>query len=358
MGLPEISIKFIRKAKTFIKRSSRGMVLLILHDDTREQSLTAYEKWDEVEADDWTEKNYDYLRMVFLGEPRTVVAVRAEMKDDAADTAETIALFETLNYDWLAYPECTPEAASAIADYIKKARADKKKVKAVLPDTAADHEGIVNFAMTGISVVWEGSKEVKEYTTAEYAARIAGVLAGLTLSVSSTYYVLDEIVDLEMVKSPDKEIDAGKLVIIYDGEKYKIGRGVTSLTTVTEEQPEDFKKIKIVEGSDLIRTDIITTFEDEFVGKVPNTYDNKQVFIGAVNEYFKNLEGTVLNGSHENYIEVDAAANEAYLKSRGKDTGSMTIQQIREANTGSYLFVCGQVTMLDAMEDLQLNISM
>lgn len=358
MGLPEISIKFIHKAKTFIRRSSRGMVLLVLHDDTGNQSLTPYEKLDEVEEGDWSEKNYDYLRMVFLGEPRTVVAVRAEMKEGVVDAAETIALFEALNYDWLAYPECTPEAASAIADYIKKARAEKKKVKAVLPDTAADHEGIVNFAMTGISVVWEGSKEVKEYTTAEYAARIAGVLAGLTLSVSSTYYVLDEIVDLDMAKSPDREIDAGKLVIIYDGEKYKIGRGVTSLTAVTEEQPEDFKKIKIVEGSDLIRTDIITTFEDEFVGKVPNTYDNKQVFIGAVNEYFKNLEGTVLNGSHENYIEVDAAANEAYLKSMGSDTGSMTAQQIREANTGSYLFVCGQVAMLDAMEDLQLNISM
>lgn len=357
MGLPEISIKFIHKAKTFIKRSSRGMVLLLLHDDVKDQKLTPYEKWDEVEESDWSEKNYDYLRMVFLGGPRTVVAVRAEMQEGAADMKKTVALFETLNYDWLAYPECTPESAAAIVDYIKKARADKKKVKAVLPDIAADHEGIVNFAMTGIAVAWEGCKEIKEYTTAEYSARIAGLLAGLSLSVSSTYYVLDEIVDIDLVQSPDEEIDKGKLVIIYDGEKYKIGRGVTSLTTVTEEQPEDFKKIKIVEGADLIRTDIITTFEDEFVGKISNTYDNKQVFIGAVNEYFKNLEGTVLNGSHENYVEVDAAANEAYLKGRDEDTGAMTVQEIREANTGSFLFVCGQVAMLDAMEDLKLNIN-
>lgn len=207
-------------------------------------------------------------------------------------------------------------------------------------------------------LLWEGSKEIKEYTTAEYSARIAGMLAGLSLSVSSTYYVLDEIVDLDLLQSPDEEIDKGKLVIIYDGEKYKIGRGVTSLTTVTEEQPEDFKKIKIVEGADLIQTDIITTFEDEFVGKVPNTYDNKQVFIGAVNEYFWNLEGTVLNGSHENYVEIDVAANEEYLKKMGKDTSEMTVQEIREANTGSYLFLCGQVAMLDAMEDLKMNINM
>lgn len=358
MGLPEISIRFIHKARTAIRRSSRGMVLLILHDDTKEQTLTPYEKWDEVDSGDWTEKNYDYLRMVFLGEPRVVIAVRAVVQDGAAVMDDTISLFENLNYDWLAYPECTPESGTALAAYIKKARQAKKKVKAVLPEVAADNEGIVNFTMSGISVVWEDSGKVKEYTTAEYTARIAGLLAGLSLSVSSTYYVLDEIVDLDIIEKPDLAIDEGKLIIIYDGEKYKIGRGVTSLTTVTEEHPEDFKKIKIVEGADLIRTDIISTFEDDFVGKVPNTYDNKQVFIGAVNGYFQELAGTVLNGSHGNYVEVDVAANEEYLKRRGIDTSAMTVQQLKEANTGSYLFVCGQVAMLDAMEDLQLNLSM
>lgn len=43
-------------------------------------------------------------------------------------------------------------------------------------------------------------------------------------------------------------MDAGKLVVVFDGEKYKLGRGVTSLTSITEERPEDLKKIKIVEG--------------------------------------------------------------------------------------------------------------
>ncbi len=334
------------------------MVLLILQDETKGQRLTAYEKWDEVESGDWEEKNYDYLHMAFLGGPRTVIAVRAIMEDGAADTARTINLFKEMNYDWLAYPECTPEAAGAIASYIKEAREAKKKVKAVLPCTAADHEGVVNFAMGGISIVWDGAKAVKEYTTAEYTARVAGILAGLPLTVSSTYYVLDEIVDIDRLEDPGKDIDEGKLTIIYDGEKFKIGRGVTSLTTVTEEHPEDFKKIKITEGSDIIRTDIISTFEDDFVGKVPNTYDNKQVFVGAVNEYFGELAGSVLNGSHENYIEIDVAANEAYLKSRDEDTSEMTEQEILEANTGSHLFVCGNVAMLDAMEDLHLNISM
>lgn len=358
MGLPEISVNFSRKARTFIKRSSRGLVLIILKDSTKNQPMTGYESLDDVNRDDWTEKNYDYLKMAFSGEPKAVIAVRAVVRENLTDIQETINLFETLNYDWLAFPEVTGEEVRVLADYVKNARKKKKKVKAVLPNCPADSPGIVNFVMAGITVVWEESREIKEYTTAEYTARIAGILAGLSLTVSSTYYVLPEIVDLELLADPDKQIDEGKMIIIYDGEKYKIGRGVTSLNTVTEENPEDFKKIKIVEGADLIKTDIITTFEDEFVGKVANTYDNKQVFIGAVNEYFAKLSDSVLNGSQENYIEIDAAANEKYLKEKDIDTSGMTVQQLKEGNTGSYLFVCGQVSMLDAMEDLLLNLRM
>lgn len=358
MGLPEIMVTFSHKAKTFIRRSSRGMVLLILKDETQVQPMTPYESLDDIVADDWSPKNYDYLKMVMLGEPSVVVAVRAVQQDGATNIQETIKLFKQWNFDWLAYPECTPDEATAIVSYIKKSRKDQKKVKAVLANVEADSEGIVNLAATDISVVWDGTTMARSYTTAEYTARIAGILAGLPLTRSSTYYVLDEIVDIGEIVKPDEEIDAGKLIIIYDGEKYKIGRGVTSLTTISDECPEDFKKIKIVEGADMIRTDIRTTFEDDFVGKVNNTYDNKQVFCGAVNEYFADLVGTVLNGSHENYIEVDAAANEKYLHDRNVDTSTMTVQAIKEANTGSYLFATGQVAMLDAMEDLHLKLSM
>lgn len=357
MGLPEIMITFSHKAKTLIKRSSRGMVLLILKDNTKEQPLTPYESIEDVNVEEWEEKNYDYLRMAFAGEPNAVIAVRA-VQTEGATMKNTITLFENLNYDWLAFPECTSEDAQTLADYIKEARTNRKKVKAVLPNMPADHEGIVNFVMENLSVVWEGSTEVKQYTAAEYTARIAGILAGLSLTVSSTYHMLDEIVDLELIPNPDEAIDEGKLIIIYDGEKFKIGRGVTSLTTVKEGQPEDFKKIKIVEGADLIKTDIISTFEDDFIGKVNNTYDNKQVFIGAVNEYFKDLEGTVLNGGQDNYVEIDIAANKEYLEKKYVDTSKMTVQQLKEANTGSTLFVTGQVSMLDAMEDLKLNLIM
>ena len=166
------------------------------------------------------------------------------------------------------------------------------------------------------------------------------------------------MVDAKLPADAGAEVDAGKLVVVFDGEKYKLGRGVTSLTSITEERPEDLKKIKIVEGMDVIIHDIYTTFEDEYVGKVVNSYDNKQMFVGAVNDYLKKMEGSVLDETGDNFVEVDLEANREYLKRQGIDTEEMTDTQIREANTGSYLFLTGACRFLDAMEDLTLKMNM
>ena len=74
---------------------------------------------------------------------------------------------------------------------VKTMRDSKRmKVKAVLPNIAADHEGIINFT-TGDIVVGD-----KTYTAGQYCSRIAGILAGTPLNVSSTYFVLSEVDDV------------------------------------------------------------------------------------------------------------------------------------------------------------------
>ena len=183
-------------------------------------------------------------------------------------------------------------------------------------------------------------------------------MAGLPLSQSCTYYELEEIVDAQLAADADAEIDSGKLIVIFDGEKYKLGRGVTSLVTVSDTNPEDFKKIKIVEGMDVITYDIQSTFMDTYVGKVANSYDNKQIFVGAVNDYLRQLLNTVLDGEGENYVKVSAEGNREYLEEKGTDTSEMTYQELLEANTGPWLYLEGTCSFLDAMEDMDLKMYM
>ena len=358
MGLPEIRITFQRKASAAIRQGSRGLVAVILDDVTKDQFLTPYTRWQEVTEEDWAEESFQALKLVFQGSPQRVVAVRLLKTEEAADLKGTLDAILPLNMDYLAYPGFTAEDRETVKNFIATAHLDGKKVKAVVPDYDADDPHIINCTTPSVTVKWPEDEEPVGYTGAQYCCRIAGILAGLPLTQSCTYYELTEVVDAELAADPDGEIDAGRLIIVYDGEKYKLGRGVTSLTTVSEATPEDLKKIKIVEGMDVIRYDIYSTFEDVYVGKVPNSYDNKQIFVGAVNDYFRQLYGSVLDGNEENYVQVSAEGNRKYLEEKGIDTSEMTEQELLEANTGSWVFLEGRCRLLDAMEDLELTMDM
>lgn len=358
MGLPEILISFMQRANTAVRAGSRGLAVVLLEDDTKEQFLNPYRRSREVKETDWSKDNVKLLQLVFKGGPQKVLAVRMLKKEGAADLAGTLKEISSLNADYLAYPGYTAGDKEAVMKFIHEAHEKGRKVKAVLPQCPADDEHVVNFATQSVTVRWEDTEEIETLSCARYCCRIAGILSGLPLTQSSTYFVLDEVVDASREEDPDAAVDEGKLIIIFDGEKYKIARGVTSLTTVKEPKTEDLKKIKIVEGMDVLMHDIYTTFENDYTGRVANSYDNKQMFAGAVRDYFTKMGGSILDAQAENYVEIDAAQNRIYLEEKGIDTTDMTEQELKEANTGSWMFLTGKVKFLDAAEDLRLPIYM
>ncbi|QEK11694.1 phage tail sheath protein [Crassaminicella thermophila] len=353
MGLPEILIEFKTQGTTAIQRSARGIVALILKDDTNATFDTkVYTEIDEIDANDWTATNKDYIEKTFLGIPSKVIVER--IATAATDYNTALGRLKNKKWNYLAIPGLQTADVTNIATWIKTERDNNKKTfKAVLPNHTGDHEGIINFATDNIKV------GETTYTTAEYCCRIAGILAGLPFSRSSTYYALTEVESITESVDPSGDIDAGKLILINDGEKIKIGRGVNSLTTTTATKGEEFKKIKIVEGVDLVRDDIRDTFDSEYVGKVVNIYDNKVLFLAAVNAYFGELERIdVLDSSYDNKAEIDIIAQKLYLQGKGIDINSLKEQEIKEYNTGSKVFAKAQVKFSDAMEDLSFTVFM
>ena len=150
-----------------------------------------------------------------------------------------------------------------------------------------------------------------------------------------------------------------EIILINDGSKIKIGRGVNSLTTVSKPKTEDMKKIKIIEAMDMVRDDIHTTFEDNYVGQVPNTYDNKIIFLSSVNLYFSRLQKEeIMDKSYDCYAEIDVNKHMEILSDRGIDIDTLSEQQIKETNTGSNVYATGKVQFVDAMEDLDLKLFM
>ena len=354
MGLPEIIIEFKTKAETAVRRSENGIVAVILADESKSGDEFASYKYN-FEADivkaHWSAKNLDYLNKVFMGTPHRVIVERVA---SSADYDTALARLKNKQWNWLCVPGIADEDVSKIKDWIIAQRAAKKTFKAVLPsgETANkfNNEGIVEFATNGIKV------GAKLYTAAEYCARIAGLLAGLPLTESSTYQVLAEVDGITESTTPDDDIDAGKFILIDDGEKVKVARGVNSLATLSGDKTEDMKSIKIIEGMDLMRDDIRSAFENNYIG-INNSYDNKKMFIAAIGQYFAGLEGTVLDKEADNTVDIDVEAQRAWLAER-YDISDYTDDQIRKAKTGKLVFATANVTFCDAIEDLRFAINM
>ena len=216
MGLPEINIAFQSKAETAIKRSANGIVALILRDATK-GDITSYSYTNESEVvkSHWTTANYDYISKTFLGGPQRVIVERIGAEDTYDDA---LARLKNKKWNYLAIPSLADNEKD-IADWIIAQRSAKKTFKAVLP-YAANNEGIINFATNDIKV------GTKVYTTAEYCCRIAGLLAGLPMTEGATYQTLAEVESITESTTPDDDIDGGKFILINDGEKVKVGRGV------------------------------------------------------------------------------------------------------------------------------------
>ncbi|WGT38246.1 phage tail sheath C-terminal domain-containing protein [Lysinibacillus sp. 1 U-2021] len=351
MGLPQINIEFIGKAVTAIKRSQLGIVALVLKDDVQTADTVTYKSIEEVKTDAWSPENLDYIQLAFMGTPSKIIIER--LPTTAIDYNTALTRLNNKRFNYLAIPGIEDKDTATIATWIKTKRDNNKKTfKAVLPNNEADHEGIINFTTTGIKA------GEKEYTTAEYTARIAGIMAGLPFTRSSTYYELNEVDTINEIEDPDKAVDDGELILINDGENIKIGRGVNSLTTTTGKKTEDFKSIRVMEVQDLIKDDIRTVFDKNYIGKHNNIYDNQVLFIRSINAYYDGLEGEeILDPNFDNKAEINVQKQRLAWESIGEDTTDWDDQKVKEMSFKKNVFLGSNIKIVDAIEDLDMDIA-
>lgn len=351
MGLPSINITFRTAAAQTIARGARGAVGLILRDS---MSHGGFELTDEQQTPAAlgasNKKQIQNALIGYVNRPRKLLVY---VLGEAEELDEALAWFSLHMPDYLAGPpDCTAEEAQSIAAWVKARRLEHKTPKAVLPNLAADNEAIVNFITEDIQV----GNQV--YTAAQYCGRIAGLIAGTPLTIACTFAPLSEVEDVARMtpEQMDKAVEDGKFFLFHDGQKVKCSRGVNSLTTTVQGKGAAFQKIKTLEAIDQIQSDLRLSIQDSYIGKYANSYDNKCLLIAAVKGYLESLEleGVLKEGS---VVEIDLARQRNYLSSQGMDTESMDDLAVKKADTGSHVFLKVSIKILDAIEDIDLDIS-
>lgn len=410
MKAPSIDISFIEKGISAVTRSERGIVMLWVKDALPpflKNPITVITESDIPEVLQESTREQVKLAMAgYTNAPKKVLVycmdigvdgdagihpgteAGAEETEAETDTEEiktntveagykkAMEASETIKFDYLAIPTAeTDGKADDVAAWIKSMRGNKKKkIKAVLPNTPADNEGIINFTtaeMVKTETVTnkDGTKSIKEttYTAEQYCSRIAGLIAGTPATISCTYAPLPELSDCTRLTDIDTPVDKGEFILFYDGEKVKVVIGVNSFVTTVDGKGESFKKIKIVEAMDMIHDDITRTAQDSYLGKYANSYSNKCLLLSAINSYFAQLRADGIVSSYS--VALDAEAVRIYLKGKGlqatlddghggtvKDVDECSDEEIITADTGSNVFLTANVKILDAIENIKMPV--
>lgn len=305
----------------------------------------------------------------------TVSNVTVTATVTAVDAFKEIA---NTKVNYIAYPGGDPDGQQSLASFASGQRKNRRKtVKAVVANYPADSYSVINFTTGQIKVdnpdyvealeaadgdatlVSEDIPRYRTYTAAEYTGRIAGILAGLSLDRSATYYTLPEIISCKTYDDADEAVNRGELILIdeHDGMGVKIGRGVNSLVNFSNEQGEDFRYIKIIEAIDLIQDDITVNFRENYVGKVVNNFENRMLFVSMINNYLKRLVGPILDNSSSavNRVDIDTEAVREWAAQHGKNVAGLSGAQLENISCGTHIFLKGNITPVNAMEDLKIN---
>ena len=388
-GLPQVIIDFRTKSTTAIARSARGIGVMILNNEsTNVSKFYKISDSTDIPDDGLSAKNVELIKKALLGTPLRILVYTLPMADvvpgggeSLLNQADVLKKLHNIKWNYICHPTGTAQDQEDLAVWVKKERNVKRKTfKAVVANFDADDKGVINFTTDSIRCVNPAytdalqaaggdrkkvSSSIAEYltyTSTEYTARIMGILAGLALDRSATYYQLNEVYDCETYEDIDDCISKGQLCLFdeMDGNGVKIARACNSLHTFTTDVGQDFRYIKIIEAVDMITDDIRDTFKNSYVGKVINDYNHKMLFIAAILVYFRNLKGNVLDDSPTaiNTVDIDEAAQKDYAILHGDDVTKMTVQQIREYNTGTQVLLTGRITPVNAMEDLRITFTM
>ena len=350
LGLPSISVKFIQEGITAIQRGARGIVAMIVKESTPIDPVTIANVTDIPEG--ITENNKQLIINSLIGNTNAPLRLELYVISVEMTLTEALNYFENTKFDYLCYPAAVDEDKTAIVTWIKNQRDQGNMVKAVLANKDADCEGIINVTQDGV-VVGE-----KTYNAGELTARIAGLIAGTDLRISTTYASLPEVdsIPFESRSATETKVGNGEFVLFREANKVKVARGVNSLTTVSQAKGTLFQKIKTCDIMDIISNDIRATARDNYLGKYSNSYDSKCLLVTAIQGY---MDGLVTDGLVEKNtvsVEIDIEEQRNFLKSTGIDVTKLSDQEIKEANTEDKVFIKVTCKILDAIESINVKV--
>lgn len=220
-----------------------------------------------------------------------------------ADYMAATLQFETRDFHVLTLDGVSdPALHTSLVAWLKRVREEGKGILLTLGGSAASDtadnaveqavQRSASFDYEGVIHVGSGAKlNGRSYSSAQVAAWAAGLIAGQSLKESATYAVspFEDVTRRWTRSEQEAGVQGGVLLLVHDGRRVKVLRGVNSLVTLREGQNKGWKKIRKIRVIDQINADLQRTAEDNYIGKVNNTEEGRLALISAGKQYLQAL---------------------------------------------------------------------
>lgn len=331
-------INFVNAALAQIQGGSRGVVALPLNvytggTATAKQFFTV--EGEKQASELFGVANIAPLKRIFSGGAKEVLVYTMPVFNATTTVQDHVDMrngFSARHFNVFVYDgEVTAVEQDNALTWMKANKSEGKHFEVVFGGSAADDAVPATGDLRSVRLADEDGYAVNltvgavengvSVSSAVFAPFIAGLVASTPINKSITFSkVAVDDVTLRLTNAQIKTaITKGSLVLVHDGEKVKVERGVTTAQT-------GVKKIRTARARQAMQTDITKTADDNYIGKIDNNVDGQKSLISAVKAY---LERLAVSNVITNVITVGADPNfasvgdEFYLSVRVFEVDSM-----------------------------------
>jgi hypothetical protein len=291
---PGLYTNFKEAAVAQISGGARGIVAIPLkaYSGGTASAKTLYTVENETDAAKlFGSANIQSIKFALQGGAKSVLVYTLPATPAAQDYTDMRNAFETRQFNVFVFDgEITALEQGNTLTWLQTNRTEKKHFFFVTGGTASDDQtpATGNTRSTTLSdeavvnLIVGAKIGETNYSSGQYAAYIAGLIAGTAINRSITYaqVVADDVTKRLRNSEVNTALQAGSLVLIHDGEKVKVEQGITTAK----------KKIRGISARHAVATDLEKTARDNYIGKIDNNEDGQVALLNAFKAYLETLE--------------------------------------------------------------------
>ena len=294
-SLPGIYINFVTAAVSLLEGGVRGTVALPLatYANTATAktvySVTAATRSDAIAI--LGEANMRGIDFALRGGAQEVLVYTLPAAPTTTDYADMYAAFDVRQFNVFSFDDVVPAAEQdAALTWAKASHTEGRHFMIVFGGSDADDStpatGNARTARLdddyAVNLITGGIVDGVSYNSSVYSPYVAGLIAGTSISDSITYAVVNaEDVTRRLTRSEQTAaLAAGSLVLIHDGQKVKVLRGVTTSGS----------KIRLQRARQAIAEDLERLAADNYIGKLDNNEVGRVELLTAIESYLGELE--------------------------------------------------------------------